>query len=132
MVSVLLLDYVCANNPEIVVRNVGERRASLDVAQRVHTGDVRLKPVIGPNESFGVGLDPGRRKIERIGIRGSPDRRQKVRALDRTRLRANQDIQLDTAVRCLGPLCFRIQQDFDAVLTQDLRYLLRHVGVLPR
>jgi hypothetical protein len=48
------LDDIAADNPKIVVGDVGEGRAAFDIAQHIDARHIRLKPLAGLNEAMRI------------------------------------------------------------------------------
>src|SRR5437867_12684565 len=77
------LDQVRPQDPEIVVGDVREGRAALDVPDGVNAGDARLELLVDLDEALRVQPDPRGREAEPLGVGHAPCRGEKVRALDR-------------------------------------------------
>ena len=78
-----VFDQICADDAEIIVRNVRERRTTFDIAQRKNPPYAGLQPIVHLYEALLVGGNSRHRSLQPIGIRPSPRRGQQMRTGNR-------------------------------------------------
>ncbi len=130
---ILLFEKIGADDPKIVVRNMGKRRPALDVAERVDATSRGFEAVVHLDEPAVVRLDSSRHKVQGIGIRHSPCREQQMRTHQSHRRCVSLllDVQPNVPVRLGNPSHFGIQQDLNPVLLKNLGDFFRDVWIFP-
>ena len=84
--GVLAVEKVVAQDAKIVIRNMGEGGATLDVANSIDAGDICFQVRVNAKETLVVGLDSGCGQIEFICIWRASYGDQKMGSLDGSRL----------------------------------------------
>ena len=120
-------------DPEIVVRHVGKRWASIDVSQREDSWHVGLQAIVHCDRVTIVQLQSGPRWIERVTVRNPPSRHEYVRAHDLMRAirpcHADNHLSIRVALHALHR---GFAKDLEAVFAKHLPNRFRDVRVLAR
>src|SRR5262249_13423403 len=77
---VAAFDYIRADDPKIVVRDVRERGSTAYVTQGVDAWDIGAQPVVSRNKAVCGGLDAGRAEVQVVSIRRATGCHQQMRA----------------------------------------------------
>src|SRR5437867_7628433 len=128
------LDQVRPQDPEVVVGDVREGRAALDVPDGEYAGGARLELLVDLDESLRVEPDPRGLEAEPLGVGHAPCRGEKVRALDHAlaapgALDGQEEAPAGSLRRLDG---LRLEEHLDAVLPENRGDLGRDVGILLR
>src|SRR5947209_6863230 len=128
--GVLLFEEISADDTEIIVRNMRERRPALDVAECVDGASRSFEAVVYLDEAAIVRFNPSRRKAQGVRVRRSPCGDQQMRTGQSGRMAVLLDLQLNAPVNLSDMNRSCLQQDLNTVLLQDLANFSRDVGVL--
>jgi hypothetical protein len=74
-----VMEKVLPENLVVVVRDVGERRPAVHIAEGVHAGHVGFQPLVDRDEAPPVNLNACRRQVQAPCARRPPGGDQKVR-----------------------------------------------------
>src|SRR6266487_2898746 len=128
--GVLLFEEISADDTEIIVRNMRERRPALDVAECVDGASRSFEAVVYLDEAAIVRFNPSRRKAQGVRVRRSPCGDQQMRTGQSGRMAVLLDLQLNAPVNLSDMNRSCLEQDLNTVLLQDLGNFSRDVGVL--
>src|SRR5436190_23168504 len=128
--GVPLFEEIGADDTEIIVRNMRERRPALDVAECVDGASRSFEAVVYLDEAAIVRFNPSRRKAQGVRVRRSPCGDQQMRTGQSGRMAVLLDLQLNAPVNLSDMNRSCLQQDLNTVLLQDLGNFSRDVGVL--
>ncbi len=132
MVCVLSLEKVVAQDAKIVIGNVGEGGATLDVADAVDAGNVGFQAGVDAQETPVVGRDSSGGEIEVVGVRGATDSDEQMCSLDGLRLIAGLHLQRNFVFVSADALSFCVEKNVDAIFAEDFCHLVDDVGIFMR
>ena len=95
MVCVLAFEKVGAQDAKIVIGNMGEGGATLDVADAVDAGNVGFQAGVDAKKTLVIGLDPGCGEIEVVGVGRATDGDEQMCSLDGLRFVAGLHLERD-------------------------------------
>ncbi len=111
-----LLDQIRAQNAEIVVRNVRERRTAFYISQRVDTVDVGLQFSVHLHEASLVYSNSSSAHIQAVRVGRAACGGQQVRALHHARFLAGTHRKLNASARFHDAFRFAAQQHLNPIL----------------
>ena len=109
-------EQVVTDDAIVIVRDMRERGAAIDVSQGVDARYVRLQPVVHPDEPVGIDLHTGGGEVEPVAIRHPSRGHQEVGAGDGSVSGRAAQLQDDAVGGCRHADRIGLEQDLDAVL----------------
>src|SRR5262249_19645883 len=124
-----LLDYVCADDAEIVVRNVCEGGPAFDVAECVDIFCRGFEFIVDVDEVVVVRGDPCSGKIERVRVWNAASSNEEMRALKAAHLAVGSNFEMDAGSVARDSLGASFKQKVNAVRFEDICHCGGDVGI---
>src|SRR5258708_9020629 len=125
-----LLNEVGTDNAKIVIRDMGESRATFYISKGVNTRYIGLQLFVGLDKTVRIHLYARRGRVQPVSIWRASSSHQQVGTCECTFSLRCLDGQPNLALaRPFNLYSCRFQQDLYTVLTQDLRYLFRYIRI---